>query len=341
MPNYRIESSMSWFDPKTARTLATILLLLGFLGLAWALRQLLLVLVVGVFIAYTLEPLIDSVRRMAPRSITRNWAITVVYLLVLVVAAVGFTWLGREVSAQATALANKLPHVDANSESTLQLPLPAVLEPFRDDVLKYALDFAQTALGSVLHGLGGAVLFLLAPIFALYFLKDGSQMKRNALLFLGRYVEAETVRSLFDELHDLLARYIRAVLLLSVTVFLVYAAYFQITGVPYGLLLASLAAVLEVIPVAGWIAAGGLTLLLAIASGYPHWVALLVFLLVFRAFQDYVMVPWLMSEGIDLHPVAVLAAVIAGELLGGVTGMFLSIPALAAGRILWRHSHRA
>jgi predicted PurR-regulated permease PerM len=53
------------------------------------------------------------------------------------------------------------------------------------------------------------------------------------------------------------------------------------------------------------------------------------------------MVPWLMSEGIDLHPLAVLAAVIAGELVGGVPGMFLSIPALAAGRIVWRHWHHA
>jgi predicted PurR-regulated permease PerM len=256
---------------------------------------------------------------------------------VLATAGSAFAWLGREITGQASSLAARLPELAKDPARLTSIALPAPLEPFRDDVLKYAVELAQTAVGSFLHGLGSAVLFILVPIFAFYFLKDGPQMREALLDFFEGFSERRQVAGLFTQFHDLLSQYIRALLFLSVTVFVAYAVFYQVTGVPYALLLATLAAVLEIIPIAGWVSAALLSTLIAVFSGYPHWGWLIVFYLVFRMFQDYVMVPWLMSAGIELHAVAVLAAVIAGELVGGVPGMFLSIPALAAGRILWRH----
>ncbi len=57
--------------------------------------------------------------------------------------------------------------------------------------------------------------------------------------------------------------------------------------------------------------------------------------MVYRIFQDYVLSPYLMSSRIELHPMLVLFGVLAGEQLLGIPGMFFSVPAMAALRLIW------
>jgi predicted PurR-regulated permease PerM len=54
-------------------------------------------------------------------------------------------------------------------------------------------------------------------------------------------------------------------------------------------------------------------------------------------FQDYVLSPHLMSKGVELHPLLVIFGVFAGGEIGGVPGIFLSVPALALMRLVWHH----
>jgi predicted PurR-regulated permease PerM len=54
----------------------------------------------------------------------------------------------------------------------------------------------------------------------------------------------------------------------------------------------------------------------------------------YRVFQDYMLNPWLMSEGVDVPPILVVFGLLAGEELAGVSGIFLSVPFLAAVRMV-------
>lgn len=327
---------MTLFDKQTVRVLSTALLFAIVMWLLWSLRELLFLMVLALFLAYTIEPLIRYLQGLAPKSISRNWAIVVIYLVVLLVSGSALAWLGRAVTAQAAVLIAKLPEIANSPGAAMRIPLPSQLEPFRDDILKFGLDFAQKAVSAILGNLGSAGMALVVPIFALYFLKDGSSLSEGAISFAARFGFAATLRRLIDELHELLSRYIRAVLLLSLIVFLVYAGFYEIMGVPYAMLLATMAALFEIIPVLGWIAAAFLSLVIVSFSGYPDWGWLLAFYVVFRLIQDYAIAPFLFSKGVELHPLAVLAGVIGGEMVGGVPGMFLSIPVMATARILYR-----
>ena len=60
----------------------------------------------------------------------------------------------------------------------------------------------------------------------------------------------------------------------------------------------------------------------------------MIFLIVYRLFQDYVLSPYLLSAGVALHPLLVLFGVLAGEQVAGVPGMFFSVPVIAALRII-------
>lgn len=328
---------MSFFDRKTAQVLFTTLLFLGGLALLWGLRELLFLLVAALLFAYTVEPLVRWLQILAPRAISRKTAITVTYLLVTVISLMALAWLAQMVTTQAAALIGKLPDAARSSDHGNELPLPAILEPFRDDVTKFGLEIAQMGLRGLMSGLGSAGLALLIPIFALYILKDGPQLRLALEEWASGFAPRHQLEALLDDLHIMLSEYIRALLLMSANVFLVYTAFYQLTGVPYAMLLATIAAIAEVVPVAGWISAGLMSVLIAAFSGHDHWPWMIAFYLVFRAFQDYVVAPWLMSGGVALHPLMVIAGVIGGEMVAGVQGMFLSIPAMAAARVIWRH----
>lgn len=136
------------------------------------------------------------------------------------------------------------------------------------------------------------------------------------------------------DLNTLLAHYIRALLLLSVATFTAYAVVFSLLGVPYALLLAGIAAPLEFIPFLGPLTAAAIALLVAGFSGYPHALWIAAFILAHRLLQDYVLSPYLMSEGVKVHPILVIVGILAGEEIGCVAGMFLAIPLLAAAKIV-------
>jgi predicted PurR-regulated permease PerM len=71
-------------------------------------------------------------------------------------------------------------------------------------------------------------------------------------------------------------------------------------------------------------------------SGFHHLLWILVFLTVFRVFQDYVLAPRLLSAGTELHPLVVIFGVLAGGHIAGIPGSFLSVPVLATLRIVYR-----
>jgi predicted PurR-regulated permease PerM len=69
--------------------------------------------------------------------------------------------------------------------------------------------------------------------------------------------------------------------------------------------------------------------------GHLVWIA--VFVVCYRVFQDYVLAPYLMGGGIGVHPLLVIFGLLAGEQLGGIAGVFLSIPVIAGLAIVARH----
>src|SRR6185369_8506629 len=110
---------------------------------------------------------------------------------------------------------------------------------------------------------------------------------------------------------------------------------------PYPALLAGLAALLEFIPVVGPLVGSVTIVMVAGFADYEHLLWLVVFLVVFRIFQDYVLNPYLLSAGVEIHPLLVLFGVLAGEQIAGIPGMFFSAPVIASLRVIWnRLQHR-
>jgi predicted PurR-regulated permease PerM len=151
------------------------------------------------------------------------------------------------------------------------------------------------------------------------------------------------VHQILQDLHRLLSQYLRALLILSGVAFAFYAVFLSLTGAPYAVLLAGVAGTLEFIPAVGPFVAMVIIGAVGLFSGYTHWFLLLIFLVVYRVAQDYILQPLLLSSGMRIHPLLIIFGILAGGELGGIPGIFFSIPLIAALRLiflrLWKQDH--
>jgi predicted PurR-regulated permease PerM len=273
----------------------------------------------------------------------RGLVVGLAFAVVLGVIAAALALFGAQVSVQAESLARDLPGLLDPAVLARRLPLPAWVEPFRDRLAVLLREVfaaphgtvlpAAQRLGANLLGAAGYLAYVVAvPIFSFL-------MVRMAPACRARFARGTPGAWLgvADEMNRLLAAYVRALALLSLATLVAYGTVLSLLGVPFALLLAALACLLEVVPVAGPAVGALAILLVALFSGYAHVWWLAVFFTAYRLFQDYMLNPWLMSEGVDVPAILVIFGLFAGEELGGVAGIFLSVPAMAAARILVAH----
>lgn len=338
---------MLGLDARVAKITWTVIFVSGLAVLLWLLREVWFLLAVALFFSYMIAPVVNWVEDQLPSSMmpAKTQALLLVYVALVAGMVAAISWVAGNALAQASRLAERIPELVQKQDTLLTFPLPSWLEPTRQSVVSWAthvvaggfeqfLPALRTISGKLLTGLGILTPFLLVPIFGFYFLKDG-QVMRVAILERFRSEDRLFVQTIFQDLNLLLSQYIRAVVLLSLATFVSFQLFFWATGMPYSTLLATWAALTEFIPVIGPAAAGITAVLVGGMSGYSMMIGLLLFLVIYRLFLDYVLSPLLMSSGVELHPVLVLAGILAGEHLAGIAGMFLAIPVVAAGRIVY------
>jgi predicted PurR-regulated permease PerM len=105
---------------------------------------------------------------------------------------------------------------------------------------------------------------------------------------------------------------------------------------PYAYALGPIAGALEFIPIVGPLIGGATIIAVGFAANYNHLVIVLLFLILWRAVQDYFCSPRILGDKLELPPLAVMFGVLAGGELGGVIGVFVSIPVMATLKIIWR-----
>ena len=338
------ELSMFGIDFRIARIVWTVAVIGLLLYVVYAMRATLLVLVFSVFFSYLVYPVVQlTERRVGPR-VPRNVVTAVVFAMVLGIIVLAVTAFGTRIADEATRLGQELPKL-LNAQTIVdRIPLPRFMEPLRGRLQLVVQDLLHSGSGQVLpyaKYIGGGLLqaatnliyIIVVPILSFLLIKDARLFKAQLL----SWTDSSNFRfwaSILEELNLLLSRYVRALLLLSLATFTSYSIALSLMGAPFALLLAGIAAALEVIPVFGPLFGAITILLLASFSGYGHVLWIAAFVVAYRVFQDYILNPYLMSEGVEVSPVLIVVGLLGGEELGGVAGIFLSVPVIAAAKII-------
>jgi predicted PurR-regulated permease PerM len=178
-------------------------------------------------------------------------------------------------------------------------------------------------------------LIVLIPILAAFFLREGQMFRGTLVSFINARPQREFVENVLKDLNDMLAQFIRAQLTLAGLSLLVYSAGLGTMQVEYWLVLGTAGGMLEFIPVVGPLTAAVLIIAVSVLTG-SHWLAVIIFLGIWRLIQDYVVTPRVLGKSTELHPLAAIFGVLAGGEIAGILGIYLSIPVMASLRIVWR-----
>lgn len=341
---------MLGLDRRAARYAWTAVVVVLLLWLVYVVRTTLFVFALAVLFAHLLAPLVNFLDRVLPSSRTRTPALGLTYVILVGVLILIGIQIGSRVVEEANTLSQRLPQMLASWEKPRAVP-STPLGSLEEQILVRAQAEIASRSSDILAALsraglkaltvaGDLIYVVIIPIVAFFFLKDGHLIRDHFLEMVEDGPRRALVADVLAEAHQLLARYIRALVLLSLATFTAYSIFFGIAGLSYAVLLAALAALLEFIPTLGPLTAGIVIMVVAGVSGGPV-LGVLIFLLVYRVIQDYVLSPHLMGQGVELHPLLVLFGVFGGSQVAGIAGAFLSIPVLALTRILFLRLRKA
>ncbi len=330
-------------DGRTARVLITVLLFALGLGFLYVARQTLIAFLFAIFFAYLMSPVVSQLERFLHG---RGRAIAVIYLLLLGLVVLFFVSMGPRIGREGARLGQSLPALAQLSSGEIAEQLGQqhgwnhkLVDMLRDYLASHSDEIAQLAQNVGLHVAQVAKqawLLVVVPLLSIFFLKDGRAFSEILLDLVQSRLQRELLQGVLSDLNQMLAHFIRAQLTLAVLTLAIYSGVLGLMRVPYALVLGTLGGLLEFIPVVGPLVAAVIILGVAVLMGYKHWLALIVFLGIWRLIQDYVSSPRIMGHSMELHPLAAIFGVMAGGEVAGILGIFLSIPVMASLRIVFR-----
>ncbi|MEA2191193.1 MAG: hypothetical protein QOI73_1314 [Solirubrobacteraceae bacterium] len=334
---------MTVWDALTARQIARILsLTAAFVGLLYLLIQIrstLLLLAIAIFLAVALGPAVDYFSRNVPRA----GAILLVYLLI--------------VTAFAGVLALVVPPV-VNGASDLSRDIPTYISDLRDnktirdfdnkyDVtttlqkeakkLPNKLGDAAGALQSIAASAFNAAFQLLTILTMTFFLLlDGRRMAAFMLRRFGGEHE-HRLRGIVSRIYKSTSGYVAGALTItSINGFLTFLVL-TILGVPFAVPLAVLMSFFGLIPLVGATIGGVIILLVTLFTDFPQATIIYgIFLLLYQQVENNVLQPFIFKRTVNVHPLAVIVAILAGSSILGVVGALVAIPVAAAVQIVLR-----
>jgi predicted PurR-regulated permease PerM len=318
--------------------------------------------VVGLLIVYLLDP---PVRWLTRHGMRRTIAILLVYV-VTVVLFIEFLNLTlaplvnevirfvEDLPGLATQLQDQIQRL---SEIYARLQLPAAVREWIDSMIAGigqggtgapAIDVAiffpvLTGAGSLIGAIFG---YLLLPVWVFYLLKDRVALTDQFDRSLPPAWRFD-VWAIMRIVKRVFGQWVRAQLLLGITVgtftflgLMLLSQFVDPVFGRYAVLLSVTAGILELLPIIGPIIAAVPAVLLAATAGLEPVIAALVLYTLVQQVENNLLVPKIQGDAVELHPAAVMFAIVVGGSLGGLLGAILALPITAATRDIVRYLFR-
>jgi predicted PurR-regulated permease PerM len=301
----------------------------GFLVLLWMLAYQLALIVLGVAIAAALSPIISRLQRIMPRFL----AVLLIYLVIIMIFAAVLAMIIPPLVEQGEEIGKQVPtwleQVENWAEQWRLIDeIPRLIEFLFEEIENIAV-----ALVGVPVGIARAAFdIFIILIISVYSLLEGPKLGRfTRSLFPDE--QADQVVDVIEKMLQAMGGFVRTVAVNAIIIgFLTYIGLL-IIGVDYPLVLGIFAGMMEVIPYLGPIIAAIPILIVALFASPTTALIAFAFLIVLQQFESYVLLPYIMRTQTKVSPLAVIMALIIGGALGGLMGILVALPLIAALRV--------
>jgi predicted PurR-regulated permease PerM len=312
--------------------------------------SILLPFVVGMTLAYFLDPVADRLERLGLSRMLATLVILVSFIVIFVLALMIFVPI---LVSQFSDFAVRLPGYIAQLQALIASQNAewikkvigvdaSVLKNGLGSLVSQGAGIVSTLITSIwsssktLIDIGG--LFVVTPVVAFYTLYDWDRMVAKVDDWIPRD-HLTTVRAIFADINTAIAGFVRGQGTLCITLGLLYAAGLTLVGLNFALLIGLFAGLISFIPYVGSLVGLVLALGVAIVQFWPDWLMVGAVALVFvigQFIEGNILQPKLVGQSVGLHPVWLMFALFAFGALFGFVGLMVAVPAAAAVGVLVR-----
>ncbi len=316
-----------------------------FLGVLWVLGDVILPFLIGAAVAYFLDPLADRLERLG---LGRALAVAVITVLSLLIFVATVLVVVPTLANQATALVESAPELSRKLQEFVTRTFPEIADA--DSALRQSLtaigetvkerggQMLETLLGSVSSLISIVVLFVVAPVVAVYLLYDWDHMVARIDDLLPRE-HAPVIRYLAGEIDRTMSGFIRGMGTVCLILGTYYAVALMLAGLQFGLVVGFAAGLLTFIPYVGALVGGALAIGLALFQFWGEWLSIGLVAAIFvlgQTIEGNFLTPKLVGSSVGLHPVWLIFSLSVFGALFGFVGMLIAVPVAAAIGVLAR-----
>lgn len=327
----------SWFqrqfnDPQIVILVAMLTLVFAALFL---LGRMVVPFLAGLVVAYLLEGLVQSLTRWR---VPRLLAVLVVFFAFMTCMFFVLFWLIPMLTKQVAQFVQQIPGLITETQSLLlQLPerYPKVItneqvvqftSVLRNELFNFGQRLLSFSVASVMGLITIVVYLIIVPMLVFFFLKDRDKLLSWVSSFLPR--ERRLASQVWAEVNSQIGNYVRGKFWEILIIWGATYATFLWLGLQYAMLLGLVVGLSVLIP---YIGAAVITLPVALVA-YAQWgfgdelLYVLIAYAIIQTIDGNILSPLLFSEAVNIHPVAIILAILVFGGLWGFWGIFFAIP---------------
>ncbi len=313
---------------------------------------------IGAVLAYILYPICRAMEKriagtgFGSKDARRNHmiaaVITIIIFIVILVTAI---------SMVAFAITKQITGINGDSVNTLVNSVIEQAKAFEHSFRNwlndlniekgYLLKFEKTlvskateilnrtrGLPSMFAGIAaGASTMMFSLLFAVYFLLDGPNLKKywgSVVRTMWSQKANNRISCIYRDVDEVFSGYFRGEVTDALVMAVLVSIAFTVIGMPYGVMIGVMVGIGNLIPYMGPVVGYGLTLVAGIVTGNIETMIIgLVIIGIIQVVDGAVINPKLLSNSIEIHPMLVILALLAGNKIGGFVGMIGAVPVAA------------
>ncbi|EFQ9581920.1 AI-2E family transporter [Listeria monocytogenes] len=298
---------------------------------------------------YLFNPIIDWLEKHKWK---RGWAIALLYLVIIGLLILLFSFVIPAVKDQIVSLFKSFPgywdqitqKFDEFSRSSLFDQIKDKLNTNMSDIMKTlstkgtsVINSAISSIGSIVGTVTEVVLAIVTtPLVLFYLLKDGKKLPDFLLKMLPVNGRAHT-RQVLGEANHQISSYIRGQIIVSLCIGILLFIGYLIIGLPYALTLAIIAACTSIVPYLGPAIAITPAIIIAIVTSPWLLIKLIIVWCVVQLLEGKFISPQVMGKTLKVHPITILFVILVAGNLFGVLGVIFAVPGYAVLKVIVTH----
>ncbi|ECL4453181.1 AI-2E family transporter, partial [Listeria monocytogenes] len=298
---------------------------------------------------YLFNPIIDWLEKHKWK---RGWAIALLYLVIIGLLILLFSFVIPAVKDQIVSLFKSFPgywdqitqKFDEFSRSSLFDQLKDKLNTNMSDIMKTLSTKGTSVINSTISSIGSIVgtvtevvlAIVTTPLVLFYLLKDGKKLPDFLLKMLPVNGRAHT-RQVLGEANHQISSYIRGQIIVSLCIGILLFIGYLIIGLPYALTLAIIAACTSIVPYLGPAIAITPAIIIAIVTSPWLLIKLIIVWCVVQLLEGKFISPQVMGKTLKVHPITILFVILVAGNLFGVLGVIFAVPGYAVLKVIVTH----